>query len=352
MSNRDDHLRDMIAAEAAERFVAESEHAGDEDALSWFRSSPVHIAEYLGMAQLSTDLVHAAKRIDVPLETLIADAREDANIIAMPARDLRGPAGAAQRAPRSNLARIAVGLATAAILAAGIGLIWNGPAANGAQQFTTGHGEERTIRLSDGTFVHLNTDSALDVKFARDMRLVELERGEAYFEVAKAPARPFRVRAGATEFQDAGTAFNVFRKNLGIVVTVAEGRVEVFHAGAAETASRNMPAPLADLSAGEQATVSASGAITATTTPNLDQVLAWTRQEIVFDRESIGDVAAEFNRYNDVAISVSDPRIASIAISGNFRVRDERAFVAFLNHLRGVRTGEKDGKIVVSAKGR
>lgn len=344
----DEHLRDMIAAEAAERVLSESEPGGDDDdLLSWCRNSPVHIAEYLGMAKLRSELGQLARQIEDPVEKLFADVREDSNVFEMPARDLRGPADGARSVRRPHLVRAAMSLAVISVVALGIGLIVNLPSTNNAVQYATLHGEERTVRLDDGTFVHLNTDSRLNVKFEPDVRLVELDRGEAYFEVAKVPSRPFRVTAGVTEFQDVGTSFNVLRGNSGSVVTVAEGRVGVY-AGVA--ASRTPSAALADLGAGEQAKISASGAITARTRANLNEVLAWTRQQIVFDRESIGAVAVEFNRYNDVPIIVRDKRIADIAISGGFRTRDERAFVSFLSHLPGVRTDERDGMIVVSAK--
>jgi transmembrane sensor len=345
----DDQFRDMIAAEAAERVLAESEQGGEGDPLSWFRRSPVHIAEYLGMAKLSADLAQLAKEIDDPVEKLVAEMRDDSNIVDMPARDLRGPAVGARGVPRPRLVHAALGVAIAAIVVAGVGLISNNPSPDQALRYTTGHGEERTIRLADGTFVHLNTDSALDVKFGREVRLVELERGEAYFEVAKAPSRPFRVGVGAAELQDVGTAFDVFREDGGSVVSVVEGRVGVFATAPGSTSS-TLSTRLAELSAGEQARVSASGAITARTTVDLNRILAWTRQQIVFDRESIGDVVAEFNRYNDVPIAVRDRRIAAIAISGEFRARDEHAFVSFLGKLPSVRIDESDGMIVVSAK--
>jgi transmembrane sensor len=348
MKNRNDHLKELIAAEAAERLLAREEQAGDGDLLSWFRNSPLHIAEYLGMAKLSSDLALVAREIDYPLEKLVADARENSNIFELPSGDLRGAAAGTKPVTRPYLVRTALVLVLASIVGLGVSLTLTRSTPDSELRYTTGHGEERTIRMTDGTFVHLNTDSMLDVKFEPNVRLVQLERGEAYFEVAKASDRPFRVRVGTTEFQDVGTAFDVSAGNAGAVITVAEGRVRIVKAGS--SARVNATTNPADVTAGQQATVSASGAIVAVTTPHLDQVLGWTRQQIVFDREAIRDVVAEFNRYNDVQIVVRDARIANIAISGNFHVRDERAFVAFLNHLPGVRTSETEGMIVIRAK--
>ena len=347
MKNKEDQVRDLIASEAADRLLAREEQLGGGDLLSWFRNSPIHIAEYLGMAKLSSELGLVAREIDYPLEKLVADARQNVNVLELPARDLRGSAAQAHHASRPHLVLAALGLVIASGIAIGVVLNLNRPTPDSEVRYSTGHGEERTVRLADGTFVHLNTDSVLVVKFARDVRLVELERGEAFFEVAKAVGRPFRVGVGQAEFQDVGTAFDVFRDKTGSTITVAEGRVSVFDEQYRDFADRSASSSVADLTAGEQVTVSGSGAISATTKPDLDRVLSWTRQQIVFDREAIRDVVAEFNRYNDVPISVQDARIAKIPISGNFHVRDERAFVAFLNHLPGVRTDESDGVIAV-----
>ncbi|MFX9169461.1 FecR domain-containing protein, partial [Acinetobacter baumannii] len=55
----------------------------------------------------------------------------------------------------------------------------------------TGVGERRDLALADGSHVLLNTDSALSVDYTADRRGVALQRGEAFFAVARDPARPF-----------------------------------------------------------------------------------------------------------------------------------------------------------------
>ena len=70
-------------------------------------------------------------------------------------------------------------------------------------------GEVRQIPLADGTRVTLNTNTALQVEYSRRSRLVTLERGEAYFEVARDPQRPFIVVGSSAQARAVGTAYDV-----------------------------------------------------------------------------------------------------------------------------------------------
>ena len=57
--------------------------------------------------------------------------------------------------------------------------------------------------------LHLNTDSAVTVRYGKKERLVMLTSGEADFEVAHEPERAFRVFAGSAEVVAVGTKFDV-----------------------------------------------------------------------------------------------------------------------------------------------
>ena len=92
---------------------------------------------------------------------------------------------------------------------------------------TTELGEQRNLTLSDGTRVALNTATKIRVRYDNAARRVELERGEALFEVAKVPARPFVVIAGGRRVTAVGTSFVVRRDNEEVAVTLLEGKVTV-----------------------------------------------------------------------------------------------------------------------------
>ena len=93
--------------------------------------------------------------------------------------------------------------------------------------YRTQVGERRVIALKDGSHVHLNTGSTIEVALKKDRRLVRLVKGEAMFEVAHDRQRPFLVDAGSAQMRAVGTAFNVrIRENI-VELTVTEGSVAV-----------------------------------------------------------------------------------------------------------------------------
>jgi len=102
-----------------------------------------------------------------------------------------------------------------------------------ADQYRTAIGEQRLVRLSDGTRVSLNSDSQVVVDYDTVQRRVRLKRGEAFFEVAKDMERPFIVSAGAREVTALGTAFVVRYEEGRTAVTLVEGKVAVTSAGIA-----------------------------------------------------------------------------------------------------------------------
>ena len=98
-----------------------------------------------------------------------------------------------------------------------------------ASTFETAVGERSTVGLPDDSSVTLNTDTVVEVRFVEnsDVRRLVLVRGQAHFEVAKDP-RPFEVLAGGRRIVAMGTAFDVrIDPQLGVRVTLLEGRVAV-----------------------------------------------------------------------------------------------------------------------------
>jgi transmembrane sensor len=88
---------------------------------------------------------------------------------------------------------------------------------------TTGVGELRQLTLEDGSRVLLNTSTHIVVKYDQYARRIELENGEALFDVMKNPRRPFVVTAGGREVTALGTSFNVRRDGPQVTVTLLEG---------------------------------------------------------------------------------------------------------------------------------
>jgi transmembrane sensor len=330
MTVRDEEVLALIARQAADWFVAHRDGslgASDRQAFDeWLLASPVHVEEYLGVALIAQAMPAAADDPESPLDVILerAGTVDEAEVRLLRA-NLPEPHATLERRPIWNRWQFAV----AALLAVVIGgfLWWNAdrPA---PQRYATGHGEQKTWRLADNSVLRLNTDTAVTVLYRRAERLIEIDRGQAFFEVAHEPARRFRVVAGVTNVVAVGTQFDVYRDGLSTVVTVAEGQVTV--------ASDVTPGRELHVNAGGQVRVIA-GALPDRATPvDAQRSAAWLRRQIAFDQEPLARVAAEFNRYGAVPIEIETPSLNTLVISGVFAADDTETFLAFLRTLDDV----------------
>ncbi|HEX6866902.1 MAG TPA: FecR domain-containing protein [Caulobacteraceae bacterium] len=239
-----------------------------------------------------------------------------------------------QGRPRRWVARALAACLAVAVLGGG-GLagwyLWPQPTLS-TQQFTTGVGEKATVTLPDGSVVTLSTDTLVRTRKDDDKRLVYLDRGQAFFTVAKDRRHPFEVHAAGRTVTAVGTAFEV-RVDDGFKVTLVEGKVRV-DAPLAPAPSKG-PAPLAPkpqvqetvMVAGTQ--LVASGDIWRVQPADVARETSWTRGQLVFVDEPLANVAAEMNRFSDRKIRV-DASAGATKISGTFKPGDVAAFVSAL----------------------
>ena len=215
------------------------------------------------------------------------------------------------------------------------------------------HGDQRTIRLDDGSLMHLNSNSRARVRYSRQQRLVELEQGQAMFDVARDPTRPFQVHAGRTAVLAVGTQFDVYRRDAEhVTVTVVEGRVEVVDRSAADsktnaTRSTSLLRPMR-LDAGQQIETGRDRPVLSQVDVNTTK--AWVRREIVFTGKPLAEVADEFNRYLSVPVYIDDAALRATRISGIFSAYDQAAFVTFLREFDGVQVEVGDKAIHVRSR--
>lgn len=222
------------------------------------------------------------------------------------------------------------------------------------ETFATRIGGYQRILLDDGSVLQLNTNSTARVRITSAHRKVQLLRGEAYFEVAHDPSRPFDVVVGETVVRAVGTAFAVrLREKEGVEVTVTQGRVAVRAEGAItergataapERESSNLPQSF--ISAGEVVQSRASGFVVERLDESeLRRRLAWQSGQLAFDREPLIAVVAEFNRYNRKRVEIADPALESVEVGGNFKATDLDSFIGAMRSALNVRIEETDESI-------
>ena len=212
--------------------------------------------------------------------------------------------------------------------------------------FQTGIGEQASYTLEDGSTVHLNTNTSLDIDYSDERRVIKLHRGEANFNVAKNPERPFVVYAGEGMVWAVGTAFNVRyiegQNDQYIDVTVTEGTVKVY----AQVEGTTAPALIVDASSG-QSRLAAKEALVAAgkslqyhkviksvqpaPAKQLEQKLAWQQGALVFTGQTLEEALQEIARYTDKKLIIADPSIKGIRVGGHYKTNDIDSLLASLS---------------------
>ena len=346
----------LVAREAAQWLVvlSDSECAREEreEFVAWLRLSNLHVEEFLRISELTKSLANSRERWpDDSVADLIERARAGnfEGVLRIGASGGRAAEVAGPSTRGSWRAYLAAAAASGLVLLA-VGVVvgmfdW------GSKTYVTNVGEMRSITLEDGSVVELNTRSRLRARFTADERRVQLIAGEAIFNVAKNPHRPFRVWAGTTEIVAVGTQFNVDAHGSTTVVTVLEGRVRVtnkpdIRPSDAGSSRARLDQPI-ELTRGEQAVIARHRPLVHVAEADTARVTAWTERRLFFDEATLTNVAAEFARYNDKVIRINGDVLAAKRISGVFNSTDQSSFIEFLRTHSDVRIREDDRGWVV-----
>lgn len=183
-------------------------------------------------------------------------------------------------------------------------------------RYSTEVGRHREIALTDGSQVFLNTDSAVSVRMSSTRRDVTLVRGEAFFDVASDPHRPFVVTTDEESVRAVGTAFLVRLHEDGLAVTVREGRVDVRRTSAVGDASASSRLLLA----GERyERRGRSETVQVMSDYDIGRSLAWREGILWFEGEPLRQVLDEVSRHTGVAFVLSDPELGDVAITAYVR---------------------------------
>lgn len=244
----------------------------------------------------------------------------------------------------SRLAHLAI--AASLLLAVGLAAIMLRPApiAESADllQVATRVGERKALALADGSRVELNTGTRLRAAVAARAREVWLDDGEAYFDVAHDPRRPFMVHAGERTITVLGTKFSVRLDRGRVQIAVSEGRVRIDRPA---TAGRSTTITRGDLAVAEGPSI----LVTENSEARVENNLSWRRGMLTFDQSSLGDAAAEFNRYNRRHVVVTDPSAADIRIGGTFEAGNVDAFARLLRDAYGLKVEFTPEEIRISS---
>ncbi|MGC4097103.1 MAG: FecR family protein [Nitrospira sp.] len=309
----DDREQTEFADEAARWFIRLDAGPLNPDERREFDAWQAQCPEHRKLLQEMTDLWSSLDRLPNsahPLTTTTSSTH---------------PMGTVRRR-RHVIARWAGGTAIAASVA--FCLLWvSGEWAVLTSDYRTSAGEQRTVTLADGSFVHLNTASALSVHFTSDGRRVNLIKGDAVFDVSADTSRPFQVEAGPISATALGTQFLVQRDDGRVSVTVLDHRVSVTEAN---TSSRSHTETHVTLDSGQRVSYEPSQGLSGIQEADLRSAVAWRRGKIIFEGETLGTVIDQLNRYHRGRIVIIDPEVGRMRVNGVFQTADSAKVITAL----------------------
>jgi transmembrane sensor len=359
-----ERVQSLIAEQAA-GWLIRLEDASEQERLefaNWLRAAPAHVLEFL-KARAVWEAMGGVALLHLPEEAALL--RELQAGAAGPVVPLRGDAPApgiddesprtipmslgrgASAHGRSLRTRFSFGLAAsvALLLVAGTLFFFRGTLNPARAGYETSVGEQSAHTLPDGSSVVLNTRSRVRLNFSDQYRDIHLESGEALFDVARDPRRPFRVWSGDVMVRALGTRFNVYRDGDAVTVTVLEGRVE------ATSTPISTKGEIVQLAAGERARLQAAEPIRTERLQHPERVLDWQSQRLVFEHTPLTDVIGEFNRYSETPLRLEDPALAAKRINGIFDATDRASLIRFLEEFEDVEIEARDGVVLVKRRG-
>ncbi|MEQ8735549.1 MAG: FecR domain-containing protein [Rhodospirillaceae bacterium] len=222
--------------------------------------------------------------------------------------------------------------------------------------YRTSVGQYQTIELSDGTAVKLNTDSQIEVDYSSKNRRIRLIHGEAFFDVAKNPLRPFVVYSDQAKAEALGTSFVVRLRDSLTEIAVIEGVVAF--SKLTEISSVTEDANQVDIDgsvevttvAARQVIINAGQVITSRditnglssdvafevptlTSREIQRKISWTEGLFDFSETRLEEVVREISRHNNVTIEIADPSLKDVEFGGMFRTGDVDSLLEALEGL-------------------
>lgn len=213
--------------------------------------------------------------------------------------------------------RIAAAMLFAAmLLVSGYEVFFNSPGSLTMLEISSTNQVLKTVTLSDGTLVSLNSDTKLRYpkKFAGKTREVSIE-GEAFFEVKPNKYKPFIIHAGKAQIKVLGTSFNVsaYPQTKLVEVIVETGRVQVLNQMMEQVKTNELI-----LTPGEKGTLVYSNRSMIKTTNQNPNFLAWKTRNLIFKATSLSEVIGDLENVYKVNIRLADPKLNGLLLTAQF----------------------------------
>jgi len=186
-------------------------------------------------------------------------------------------------------------------------------------------GEQADIILDDGSHLELNTNSKIRVDLQQHRRIVYLQRGEVFFNVARDETRPFFVVTTGGLVRVLGTKFNIRQIGTTSDVTVLAGSVAVKDYGHLASITDNRMVPDATLAPGQEFVLGDDGMKNVAFPADSATVFAWRDRKLIYNGESFKTLVQDINRYFPAEIRIGDPALDNIKVVAILKIESQAA---------------------------
>ncbi len=216
------------------------------------------------------------------------------------------------------------------------------------QVYQTVSRQKSTITLPDGSVVKLNSESTLTYpeEFTDDVRKVQLE-GEAFFEVARSPDKPFLVRSGKVTTTVLGTSFNIraYPDDKDITIAVATGKVSIM----SQDNEKQLP-PLT-LTPNEVASYNLPGKTLTKTPQDISDIIAWKDGLLILNDKNLSEVAKLLEKWYGTKITIENQSLRYCLVRGKFNDPSLQQVLEALKFVHGIEYDFNHEEVILRGKG-
>ncbi|PWB33327.1 iron dicitrate transport regulator FecR [Pseudomonas sp. SDI] len=198
------------------------------------------------------------------------------------------------------------------------------------QHLASTHQALHSVRLPDGSELNMNANTRLRIDFSAERRLIHLDQGQLYIDVAADKERPLFVDAGTARVRVVGTGFDLRRGQRELVLSVAHGTV------ALETPGEGRAPAL--LNARQRVTYDLARGSLSWQTVSAQEVADWRSGHVSFRNRELASLVDELSIYRPNAVLLADSSLAGYKVSGNLDVHDPDALLNALPALLPVKS--------------
>lgn len=214
------------------------------------------------------------------------------------------------------------------------------PESAGPVSFATLRGATETVALTDGSDLHLNGMSRVEVAYSENERRINMIEGEVYFEVAKDKERAFVVDVAGVEVKAVGTAFDIDVGKDAVTVIVTEGIVSIGQGADAQ-----------QFTAGNKVKVSFTPdtpyEVTKLVLSDYEDAITWRSGILNFSGETLSVALERINRQSKKPIVLIDPSLSDLQIFGSFRKGNIGSFLSAIEALYPVKAVESHYRVAL-----